>query len=122
MPNATPKGFFTTVDENGLPDLEVLLLDLAQQVETRLAQNWTQRGAVSISVSASAGASDVIVFPKAFAAAPNLQLTTRNSSFFATTGTPTTTQSGFSVRHVDNIATSAVVVVDWVATGVAAQP
>ena len=117
MPNATTRGWFTTPDENAIPDMEMWLLDLAQQIEDRMAVHDPQRGAVSINVSGAPGASGTITFPEAYAGVPTVYLTTRDSSFFATHGTPTATNVGFSVRHVDNIAVTNTVVVDWLAMG-----
>ena len=108
MPNATPDGRITTPDETASNDMEAWLLDLATQVSDLIPH--IAIGALQVNVSNSASAAGTVNFPVGrFASTPIVMMTSRDSSYIVTTGTGSAASIPFTVRHVDNIVTTATV-------------
>jgi hypothetical protein len=71
--------------------------ELAERVERQLGQS----GHVDITVTGSSSGSQAVVFPIAFTAVPNIQVTSSQTFLLAAMENPTTTGFTAYVRHIN---------------------
>lgn len=99
MPSDTgaPQTIPYMVDGDPLADVADIMRSLAERVERQLGQS----GYVDITVTGASVGSQAVVFPVAFTAVPNVQVTSNNSLMLAAADAQATTGFTAWVRHIN---------------------
>jgi hypothetical protein len=115
MSGSTPNGYPYPDDSDPVAQGAQAIKALATKVDTQLRASAA--GTASISVSNAALGSVAVTLPAGrFTAPPRVAVTSGNSAFFGSVSAQSATSFNASVRVWNNVATTATVPVDWIAS------